>query len=174
MKLRRKAILAEKDPTQWPFAILSLIQSLELCIKEVLRREHPLFIYENIDNPINTVSISRAFSRLENKEILNFKIPEEVKRKISKAIELRNKIIHFEYELNPVLALAKFSEIFSFVSHFQNRFFKIDLEELLGEEVYCSLTNIKKCWSELHKSAKTRLREESISYEFVWMCPPLQ
>ncbi|EOW9192609.1 hypothetical protein ACOA8B_003550 [Vibrio cholerae] len=46
-----KAIGAEDDVRHWQFAILNLVQSLELSLKLVLKNIHPLFIYENIDSP---------------------------------------------------------------------------------------------------------------------------
>jgi hypothetical protein len=45
---------------------LHLIQGLELLIKEVLRIEHEILIYENIDQQKNTVSLLQGLERLKN------------------------------------------------------------------------------------------------------------
>ena len=71
----RKAISARSDVRQWPFAVLHLVQAVELIMKELLRRQHPIFIYENIDSPRNTVTLAQAMSRLENSAIAGITIP---------------------------------------------------------------------------------------------------
>ena len=57
------AIVAEETPKRWKFAILSLIQAIELSLKELLRRQHPYPIYKNVDNPDKTVGIDQATHR---------------------------------------------------------------------------------------------------------------
>lgn len=118
----RKAIAARNDVSQWPFAVLNLVQAAELSLKELLRRQHPVLIYENIDIPRNTISITQALSRIENPNILGITIPEDEKRKIITAVRLRNQITHFEFELTENYAMAKFSEIFAFLVYFQGRY----------------------------------------------------
>ena len=46
---------ANRDVKYLSFAILHLIQGLELMLKHILKQEHPILIYENVDKPINTV-----------------------------------------------------------------------------------------------------------------------
>jgi hypothetical protein len=57
-------------------------------------------IYENIDHPRNTVSITQALARIENPNILGITIPEDEKKKIKTAVDLRNQITHFEFEFS--------------------------------------------------------------------------
>ena len=45
----QKAVEATNEPHNWKFAILNLVQAIELSLKEMLRREHPILIYKNID-----------------------------------------------------------------------------------------------------------------------------
>ena len=43
-----KAIKAEKDQFHWKFAVLNLVQAIELSLKEKLRREYPILIFQNM------------------------------------------------------------------------------------------------------------------------------
>ncbi len=38
------AVVAEESPKRWKFAVLSMVQSIELALKELLTQVHPLFI----------------------------------------------------------------------------------------------------------------------------------
>lgn len=167
----RKAVAAREDLSQWPFAILHLVQAVELSLKEQLRRVHPILIYENIDNPRNTVSISQALSRIENDKILGITIPDDEKRKISKANMLRNQITHFEFELKEEYAISKFSEIFAFLVYFQGRYLKVEVEHILPQPLLQSVIQIEKCFGELRNKAHQRIRDENISSEWIWACP---
>jgi len=40
------AIVAKESPQRWKFAILSLVQAIELSLKEVLKREHPFGVFQ--------------------------------------------------------------------------------------------------------------------------------
>ncbi|MCP4338770.1 MAG: hypothetical protein GY799_07750 [Desulfobulbaceae bacterium] len=76
---------AKRNSRFWSFAILHTIQGLELLLKNVLREEHPILIFENIDNPKNTVSLSKALERLI--AIAQVDIDEKEKRTIKRAIK---------------------------------------------------------------------------------------
>lgn len=88
----------QENKRYWMFSIVDVVQAMELIFKEVLRRENEIFLYENIDNPKHTVSITKAVYRLKNIKNLELMVQDE--RIINKAIEIRNKIIHFEVELD--------------------------------------------------------------------------
>ena len=89
LNLRR----SRSDATYLSFAILHLIQGLELMLKYVLREEHSLLIYENIDKPTNTVSLSQCLVRLKN--IAHINIDDKEEKIIKRAISQRNKIVHY-------------------------------------------------------------------------------
>lgn len=166
----RGAIAAREDVSRWPFAILNLVQAAELSLKELLRREHPVLIYEDIDSPRNTVSITQALARIENPRILGIAIPEDEKRKIRKAIELRNDITHFEFELTEEYAMAKFSELFAFLVYFQGRYLKVEVEDILAGDLLQAVIDIEKCFTELKVKALQRIKDENVSIEDVWLC----
>lgn len=159
----KKAVEARTDVHQWKFSILNLAQALELTLKEVLRREHPIFIYENIDLPKNTITISQALSRIENDKILGISISKNEKKKIKRAIELRNKITHFEFDITEEYAMAKFSELFAFLIFFQARFLKIEIDEILKQDYIDATIEIERCFKELKRKAYQRIEEEGFT-----------
>ena len=55
---------AKDDARKWQFAILNLVQALELSLKSLLSNIHPILIFDNIDNPRNTVNPTQAIKRL--------------------------------------------------------------------------------------------------------------
>lgn len=166
-----KAIVARKEISQWPFAILNAVQAMELSLKELLRRQHPVLIYEDADKPRHTVSITKALVRLENPMIANIALPVDEKRKIQTAIDLRNQITHFEFELTDESAMARFSEVFAFVVYFQGRYLQLEVEEILPAGLLSGVIEIQKCFSELKVKAIQRIHDEGISLEWVWSCP---
>ncbi|TYS87510.1 hypothetical protein [Rossellomorea aquimaris] len=116
------------------FSIVNIVQSLELVFKEVLRRENEIFLYDNIDKPKNTVSITKAIYRLKN--IIKIDLKEQDERIINKAIEIRNNIIHFEVELDVKDLSNTYVVIFSFLKSFHYRFLKSDLHEFIDNEYW--------------------------------------
>lgn len=166
----RNAIAAREDIHRWQFALLNLVQAVELSLKELLRREHHLLIFDNIDTPKNTISLNQALSRIENANILGLTIPEEEKKKIKHAVSIRNKITHFEFEVSEEFAMARFSEIFAFLVYFQGRFLKVEVEDILSSDLLESVIELEKCFTELRHRALKRIEEEGLSLELAWGC----
>jgi len=153
------------------FAILHLVQAVELSLKELLRRQHPILIYESVDTPRNTVSLAQAMARIENQAIAGITIPQDEKKKIATAVKLRNQITHFEFEFSEEYAMAKFSELFAFLVYFQGRYLKLEVEDILPQELLESVMEIEKCFAELRSKALQRIQDDGIAPEWVWACP---
>ena len=117
-----KAIRSKNEPNQWKFAIFSLIQAIELSVKECLRKEHEIFIYSNIDCPKHTVSIDVAIRRLSN--IQKIEISDEDKRFIEIAKAWRNSIVHHQFKFS----LKKVKTVFSVLLGFYTNFFQMNLK----------------------------------------------
>jgi len=130
LNLRR----SRRDTTYLSFAILHLIQGLELMLKHVLREEHSLLIYENVDRPTNTVSLSQCLVRLKNIPDINIDAKEE--KVIKRAISQRNKIVHYEYELNHFHQHTIYLELFEFVHYFHNKHVGWELHEMIDEKLW--------------------------------------
>lgn len=164
-----KANVSSDDVRQWQFAIVHIVQSLELSLKAVLHSVHPSFIYENIDKQKNTVSPRLAIERLTT--VAAIKLSEGEKRKIIAAIDLRNQITHFEFDLRPEYAAAKFFETFATVVYFQARYLESEIEDIVEGDDLSQLLAIEKSRRELANKARRRIEEEEIDAEFIWECP---
>lgn len=165
------AVSANDDARKWQFAVINLVQSLELSLKSLLFNIHPILIFENIDNPKNTVGPIQALDRLSNSTIGNVSFSESERRKIQKAINLRNQMTHSEFILKPEYATAKFFEIFAFVVFFQASHLQKEIETIIPDESLSELLAIKKSVKELAEKARQRIINESIDSEFVFECP---
>lgn len=166
-----KAVTATSDTRQWQFAVLNLVQALELSLKAALHAIHPALVYESIDTPKKTIGPMLALLRLANPKIGNFTFTNEDKVKIQHAVDVRNQMTHSEFQLTGTYAAAKFFEMFAFVADFQRRYLKVKVSEILPAPEYTSLIQIQKLREELIARAQTRIAEEKIASEFVWDCP---
>jgi hypothetical protein len=97
---------AEDDPSYWKFAILHLVQAMELAIKEALRQVHPVMVYDDIDKPNLTVTITKGLARLKNKAIGGYTITKNEEDEIKSAIRIRNELVHYEFARPPQLIEA--------------------------------------------------------------------
>jgi len=77
--------------------MLHITQSIELALKKLLFDAHPILIYEDIDRPKHTVSLELALSRLE---AIGITIGEKEKVNIRRAAVHRNRVVHYEFEVN--------------------------------------------------------------------------
>ena len=118
----------------WSFAILHLVQGLELLLKHVLQLQHPLFIYEDIDNPKNTASLTLCLSRL--KSIAKVEVDEKEARAIKRASTQRNKIVHHEHELNPDYYRSVFVELFEFIHYFHAKHLQSELHDKIDPKLW--------------------------------------
>lgn len=132
----RNSRRAKREQRYWSFAILHLIQGLELLMKHVLKQQHPVLIYENIDNPKNTVSLTLCLDRL--KSIAKLEIDEKEERVIRRAITQRNKIIHHEYEANPDYYRSVFVQLFEFVHYFHAKHLAGELHDRVDPQLWRS------------------------------------
>jgi rubrerythrin len=166
-----KAIQAGEDVRHWQFAILHLVQSLELSLKSLLREINEILVYENIENPKNTISITKAIQRLEQPMIKGLSFADGEKNKILEAIDLRNKITHADFEFTELYAEKKFFELFAFVTYFHARYLHTEIEDIIPVKNLSSLVSIEKSREELLKKALARISEENIDSELIWECP---
>jgi len=167
----RFALSGKTDPRQWQFAVVTLVQSLELSLKSLLFQIHPILIYENVDNPRNTVGPVQAIARLSNSAIGNLTFSEAERRRIQTAIDLRNQMTHSEFILRPEFVSSKFFEVFAFVAHFQARHLTTEIEAIIPVESLAELLEIDKGAKEMAEKACQRILEESIDSDSIRECP---
>lgn len=111
----RAARSAQKRARAWKFAIVHLVQAIELLLKERLRREHAALIYENVDRRKNTVSLTQAVHRLDG---LGIVLTHREKAAIEKARTWRDRMIHHEFVVNVHETKAVYSRLFEFATTF--------------------------------------------------------
>jgi HEPN domain-containing protein len=122
---------ASRNVHDWPFAIFHLTQSIELMLKEALRKMHPIFIFENIDNPKHTVSLEQALARLET--IAKVKVGDKERINIRRAADYRNKVVHYEFELNRFECKKLFAQLFEFVHFFNMKYLKEEVHDHIAK-----------------------------------------
>ena len=115
----------------WSFAILHIIQGLELLMKEVLRREHPVLVFENIETQKNTVSISQALERLIR--VAQVDVDAKERGMIRRAINYRNLITHYEYSLNEKHFKSVYIQLFEFLHYFHHKHLNAELHEHISK-----------------------------------------
>ncbi len=163
------AVVAEQEPLRWKFAILSLVQAIELSLKELLFRQHPFLIYKDIDRPKNTVSIEQATSRLAS--IANVKLSSDESSALKTAVDVRNQIVHHQIDA----ALAELKLVFARLLGFLNDFHRSHLDEPLQDQIegrlWQSGVKIQAYGDELFRRARERMDADEIGDECLIACP---
>jgi hypothetical protein len=164
-----KAVQAESHPDKWKFAILLLVQAIETSLKERLRRTQEILIYSNIDKPKHTVDLRLAIDRLEKISKVDFKVSD--KKYINTASELRNQIVHFEFDLSIEQIKSNFVSLVGFYSSFCQAQLNTDMVNNLPEDLHEELLNLDSYVDELEARAEERIKKEDIDPDHVWECP---
>ncbi|WP_156397729.1 hypothetical protein [Rhizobium sp. Root1204] len=157
------------ETSQWKFAILHVVQAMELAFKERLRRVHPVFIYESIDKSDKTVSLRVAITRLRNPAIGNITITDSDKIKIEKAYDLRSQLTHFEFDHSHEHIELKFAEIFSFMIFFYRSQLELETSEFIDENQHNNVIQLVNARKELLERAQQHVA--TLENETVWICP---
>lgn len=166
-----KFVAAQLEPAQWQFAIISLVQSLELALKAKLKEIHPLFVYDDIDEPKHTINIARAISRLTNPNIGGIALSEKDKKKIIAAIKVRNELTHAEHSLNPSHAEHSFCFVFSYVADFFRYHLRTSVSEIVAITDLESIIRSSVAREELRKRALVRIEQREIPDNEIRDCP---
>ncbi|MBA6339430.1 hypothetical protein H4J59_00120 [Colwellia sp. MB02u-10] len=163
-----KAVQAETSEEHWKFAILLLVQAIETCLKERLRCTQDVLIYSNIDKPKHTVDLWLAISRLEKISKIEFDASDI--SSIKTASELRNQIVHFEFNLSIDQIKSNFVTLVGFYSEFCQKHLEEDIIAELPSRLGQEVMNLDKYVDELEQRAKHRIESEGITPENVWQC----
>lgn len=168
-----------ENPGQWKFAITHAVQAMELAFKEYLRRKHPVFIWENIDRPgtgradmdkaEKTVSLRLAIERLRNPAIGDIAISDDERKKIEKAIDLRNRLTHYEFEYEHDYIELKFAEIFSFMIFFYKAHLNLAPDDFIDDAQHQKIVSLVKARDELLKRGRAYIEDRG--FDTVWECP---
>ena len=164
----RKAIAAETDGDQWQFAILLIVQAVELALKEKLRREHELLVYVNPDSPRRTVSTEQALLRLS--QIPSVRISRDDRRMIELAVGWRNLIVHHEFDFSNEVLKSAFARLLGFLSSFTVESFGTSFRDFLGDEEWERVLEIQEYLRELYRRAEERLETLAVDESDCWAC----
>ena len=129
-----QAIEAEVNPEKWKYAILHLVQAIELILKERLKREHPSLIFRDVDKQKETVSLEFAASRLQ--KISKIEFDKSDLDTIWLATSFRNQIVHFEFSIEIVEIKSVYSKLIGFFQSFLLKEFKISLDTIINKEIW--------------------------------------
>lgn len=165
----RKAAL---DEVYWKFTILHLVQAVELAIKEALRRVHPVLVFENVDQPTNSVSITKGLHRLMSDDIGRFSITEKEKKEITRAIKMRNELVHYEVSYSSQAIEAKFASVYAFVFFFYRHHLSLELAEIMSTDQYLYFLGLEKTRKQLLNKAREFLSKDDVGD--IWECPECQ
>jgi hypothetical protein len=114
----RAAREAEVRQHAWKFAVLHVVQAIELLLKARLQAEHPVLIYENVDRRGNTVSLQQAVERITSAARVQLTPREQ--RAVRRAQKWRDPIVHFEFEMNEYEVKSVFVQLFEFLMRFHD------------------------------------------------------
>lgn len=163
-----QAIIAEDTPEHWKYAILNLVQSIELVLKELLKREHEILIFKNIDNPTETISLKFAVARLQkiSKVIFN----KEDLDALTLASKYRNEIVHYEFSFKLEEIKLIYAKLIGFLQSFVTKHFNKNLNEIIKADLWIEALNIIEYSNELQRRAVKRFEEENIDSKLVIEC----
>lgn len=114
----RSTVRAEAEPHAWKFAVLNVVQAIELLLKARLNAEHPLLVFQNVDSPGNTVSMTQAIERLASGA--KIRLTHRERRSLRKAQRWRDQIVHYEFEMSPYEVESVYVQLFEFLTRFHD------------------------------------------------------
>lgn len=165
----QKAVSAEGDTQQWKFAILHMVQAIELSLKELLRIQHPILVYSNVDKPGHTVTLELALSRL--KRLTSFEPSSSERASLELAAKIRNDIVHHEFAADPAELKAAFSHLLGFLEEFHRDRLDYPLGDFVPRDLWIKGARIKDYGEELYKRAQSRMKADGIEEDMLIGCP---
>jgi len=167
--LRQGIAFALKDtPTQseLKLSVLLIAQSVELLLKERLKREHWSLVFSKIEqagNPnAHTVTIEDAIKRLD--QIAHVELGEDERETVSLLSEIRNRIQHYEIEVTFEEVLSKAHAAIAFTTRFLKDEFESDIRDYLNDDDIQRLRRIEDAMVHLRAIAEEnidRIRREN-------------
>ncbi|MBR1403067.1 MAG: hypothetical protein IJ558_02705 [Treponema sp.] len=148
---------SKKNQRYWIFAIIHIVQSLELFCKYILYKQNLVFIYDDIDKCKNTVTFEQAIDRI--KKFANVEIDDKEEVNLIRAYKLRNEITHFEYGFNNMHFSKRYKELFEFITYFHNKHVGDELHNHIYQELY-----------EIEAEVISEFKEKNIEYQGSLMC----
>jgi hypothetical protein len=165
-----KAVLAEANGECWKFAVLNVVQAIELSLKELLRREHWSLIFRKVDDHSRTVTIDEALRRLHF--ISSFQLSQEESKALKFAQDIRNDIVHHKFELEPNEVKLAFAQLFGFLVDFHRGRLDYSIERCLSKSTWKEAVAIREYRAVLLTRALERIENDTeFDSEDILTCP---
>lgn len=123
------------NKVKWKLAFVTMVQAVELLLKECLYRVHHNLIYENIDldklRENKSVSFQQSIKRINN--FCDYKIDENQVKFLIDCSKIRNEFIHYKVTIQSEKIKPKYSVLYSIYKelHFKS----------IGEDIKFRKTN---------------------------------
>jgi hypothetical protein len=130
----RAAKRADHRARAWKFAIVHIVQAIELLLKERLRQEHAVLVWENVDRPKHTVSLMVAVGRITG--ALGIQLTTRELHAIEKARRWRDLMIHYEFDVQVPEVKAIYARLFEFVTAFHAAHLGGELHDHIEPELW--------------------------------------
>jgi hypothetical protein len=155
----------------YKYAINDLAHVVELLFKEKLKRVNPAFLWSNIDKYPSKeafkVTLDEARQRLI--KIAGIIFPDKHIENLKEIKNIRNQIVHYEFEINEKIAKTYIGRILSFVFWFAYEHLELDWEtEFKKEDSWGPLTSMHQFFEEHISVIEERMHKEKKS---VTECP---
>jgi len=129
--------------------IKDVAHAVELFLKERIRREHPAFVWANVDHYPSTngyiISTATAIKRLE--KIAGVILSDEDRKTIEACKKLRDSIEHYEFELHVKEAKSIIGRMLAFIFNFTKSNLSLDLEcEFKKDDRWKGLLDVYEFW----------------------------
>ncbi|MBI5209535.1 MAG: hypothetical protein HY927_06115 [Elusimicrobia bacterium] len=161
----------DKSGRRWKIAVREVAQVIELLLKERLRRAHPALMWQKVDDypstEARTVGAEHAAVRLS--KMCGVLLPKGAAETLKACRILRNRIEHYEFELNEPEARGIVGRMLSFIFEFSRCHLGLDLEqEFRKEDSWKALIEIYEFREAQSALVVRQLAEEKASVE---ICP---
>jgi hypothetical protein len=156
---------------RWKIAIREVAHVIELLLKEKLRRAHPALIWVKVDDypslDARTVGTDLAASRLS--KMCGIAFPKGALATLDTCRKLRNKIEHYEIQVEEAEARGIVGRMLSFIFTFSKLHLEIDLEEeFRKDDTWASLIEIYEFREAKAAEIEKRFQEEEVPSD---ICP---
>ena len=143
-------------------SVLDVSHVVELIIKEKLNQVHPAFIWKKVDKypslEAETINTVEAINRLDR--ICQIKLSKESIDTIKICRRLRNKIEHFQFEMNLKKTKVVLGRMLSFILDFSRNHLSINFEEeFRHDEKWELLLEMYEFWEEWRIVKERELNE---------------
>ena len=162
------ALASEDAPGKWKYAILNLIQAVELTLKEALREEHFSLVFADPGRMQNTVTIDQVIQRLT--AISKIEFTKEELDILNRAKAWRNEIIHFEFSINEKQLKSIYAALLAFLSFFYSKHLEASIEWEVDKDLWEEARSLFKYRKKILEVAESKLKQFGAKCSELWLC----